>query len=90
MDPTPVIVLVLIFLFFLTLYLLNYYGDRKNCPWYAGCAAFVGWFFPFTVVLWLPLYFASVKNKKKRYLDLYSLIFLLPFYFYFIYFFFGC
>ncbi|KAJ3065069.1 LMBR1 domain-containing protein 2 [Podochytrium sp. JEL0797] len=44
--------------------LLWYFGDVSRCPWYAQITAFVAWFFPFAIVLVLPLDLASTLHSK--------------------------
>lgn len=56
--------------------LLNYFGNRVEHAWYVSLIAYVSWFFPFSIVVLVPLDLASVirlitrlfpaMNEKKR------------------------
>ncbi|ORZ25110.1 LMBR1-like membrane protein-domain-containing protein [Absidia repens] len=53
------LVLSIITLFFIVLSLVSFYGNIKTQPWYVSVACVIGWFFPFWIVLLLPLDMAS-------------------------------
>lgn len=40
--------------------ILVWYYASKETPWYIKAAAFIGWLFPFSIVLLLPLDLTSV------------------------------
>jgi hypothetical protein len=40
--------------------LLSYYGNRAEHAWYVSLIAFISWFFPFFVIVLVPLDLASV------------------------------
>ncbi|KAH9276402.1 hypothetical protein BASA83_001095 [Batrachochytrium salamandrivorans] len=42
---------------------LNYFGNRMTYPWYVQVACFVSYFFPFTIILVLPLDLASTRFR---------------------------
>ncbi|KAI9347601.1 LMBR1-like membrane protein-domain-containing protein [Obelidium mucronatum] len=44
--------------------LLCYFGDVRKFPWYAQLFSFVGWYFPFAIILILPLDLASTLHTK--------------------------
>nr|KAJ3421498.1 LMBR1 domain-containing protein 2 [Polyrhizophydium stewartii] len=43
--------------------LLNYFGNRKTFPWYVQAACFISYFFPFTIIVVLPLDLASTRFR---------------------------
>lgn len=49
------IIIGLCIIFALVIGILNYYGNRKTSPWYVRLSVIIGWFFPFSIVLVLPL-----------------------------------
>lgn len=49
------LVIGLSIVFAVVVYLINYYGNRKASPWYVKLLVLIGWFFPFSIVLVLPL-----------------------------------
>ncbi|KAI8342300.1 LMBR1-like membrane protein-domain-containing protein [Chlamydoabsidia padenii] len=53
------LVLSIIGLFFIVVSLVSFYGNIKTQPWYVSLVCIVGWFFPFWIVLLLPLDMAS-------------------------------
>ncbi|KAI8621628.1 LMBR1-like membrane protein-domain-containing protein [Chytriomyces sp. MP71] len=44
--------------------LLWYFGDVRRHAWYSQVIAFVAWFFPFAIILILPLDLASTLHRK--------------------------
>jgi len=42
-------------IFIMVIAFVNYYGDRKTSPWYVRLSVTIGLFFPFSIVLVLPL-----------------------------------
>lgn len=45
--------------------LVSFYSNIKTQPWYVSVVCIVGWFFPFWIVLLLPLDMASVNDKNE-------------------------
>ncbi|KAJ8329652.1 hypothetical protein QVD99_003940 [Batrachochytrium dendrobatidis] len=43
--------------------LIDYFGNRKSFPWYVLAACFISYFFPFTIILMLPLDLASTRYR---------------------------
>lgn len=54
------LVLSIVGLFFIVVWLVSFYSNLKTQPWYVSMVCIVGWFFPFWIVLLLPLDMASV------------------------------
>jgi hypothetical protein len=54
------LVLSIVCLFFIVVWLVSFYSNLKTQPWYVSMVCIVGWFFPFWIVLLLPLDMASV------------------------------
>jgi hypothetical protein len=59
--------LLLVIVACITIYILCYFGERKTFAWYVQLTALAGYFFPFTIILILPLDLASVSmiNQTK-------------------------
>ncbi|KAJ3024633.1 UNVERIFIED_CONTAM: LMBR1 domain-containing protein 2 [Siphonaria sp. JEL0065] len=57
-------VLLLVVLAVFVAALLCYFGDVRRFPWYAQLFSFVGWYFPFAIILILPLDLASTLHTK--------------------------
>ncbi|CAO3591029.1 unnamed protein product [Absidia cylindrospora] len=53
------LVFSIVILFFSVATLVSFYGNFKTQPWYVSVVCVVGWFFPFWIVLLLPLDMAS-------------------------------
>jgi hypothetical protein len=43
--------------------LLNHFGNRVEHAWYVSLVAYVSWFFPFSIVVLVPLDLASVIHS---------------------------
>ncbi|KAF9108448.1 hypothetical protein BGX27_008344 [Mortierella sp. AM989] len=43
--------------------LLNYFGNRAEHAWYVSLIAFISWFFPFSIVVLVPLDLASTLSR---------------------------
>jgi len=55
------IIVGLCIIFALVIAIVNYYGNRKTSPWYVRLSVTIGLFFPFSIVLVLPLDITSVS-----------------------------
>jgi len=44
--------------------LLNYFGNRAEHAWYVSLIAYVSWFFPFSIVVLVPLDLSSVIHSS--------------------------
>ncbi|KAI9141131.1 LMBR1-like membrane protein-domain-containing protein [Paraphysoderma sedebokerense] len=60
---TPVVI-GFIFVAIVVTSLLNYYGNRKTCPWYAQIVVLLGWLGPFSIVYFLPLDLSSTLYRR--------------------------
>ncbi|KAI8929153.1 LMBR1-like membrane protein-domain-containing protein [Entophlyctis helioformis] len=43
--------------------LLDYFGNRKTFPWYVQATCFISFFFPFTIIVILPVDLASTRYR---------------------------
>ncbi|ORY40735.1 LMBR1-domain-containing protein [Rhizoclosmatium globosum] len=57
-------ILLLVVLAVFVAALLVYFGNIKQFSWYSSVFSFVGWFFPFSIVLILPLDLASTLHSR--------------------------
>lgn len=55
------LVIVTILLFITVIVNLFRYGNIKTQPWFVSLTCIVGWFFPFWIIILLPLDLASVS-----------------------------
>eukprot|EP00842_Homolaphlyctis_polyrhiza_P005125 jgi/Hompol1/5613/HPOL_004576-RA len=44
--------------------LLDHFGNRKTFPWYVQATCFVSYFFPFTIILVLPIDLVSTRYRE--------------------------
>ncbi|KAI9362506.1 LMBR1-like membrane protein-domain-containing protein [Zopfochytrium polystomum] len=58
------VILLLLILAAVVASLLLYFGDWKTYPWYVQFTCFVGWLFPFSIILILPLDLASNLHRE--------------------------
>lgn len=60
-------VLILLLVAFVTTLLLDYYGDRRETPWFVALVCFISWLFPFSIVVVVPLDLASTEYTRYVY-----------------------